>query len=312
QKLKWDPKKIGGGEVPHLPQVPGTRHLLLSSLLDTACGQPVISPRIVGGQPASEGSWPWQVSILHNYEPVCGGSLISEQWVVSAAHCFFHNLDAAYVTFPLFIHFQTYKLADPSPNMIISDVEEIISHPDYAGYDGSMGDIALMKLKSPVNFTDYILPICLPDASVNFFPGERCWITGWGQILQGESLQAPQTLQELEVPIISRDECNNLYNTTDEMNPIKADMICAGYPEGGKDACQGDSGGPLACKRDAVWTLAGVVSWGDGCAKPNHPGVYTLVPFYADWIQDTMAGNGGLHKTLTMTLLFMSLALNLL
>uniref|UniRef100_A0A8D2J1V4 Peptidase S1 domain-containing protein n=1 Tax=Varanus komodoensis TaxID=61221 RepID=A0A8D2J1V4_VARKO len=182
-----------------------------------------------------------------------------------------------------------YKLADPSPNMIISDVEEIISHPDYAGYDGSMGDIALMKLKSPVNFTDYILPICLPDASVNFFPGERCWITGWGQILQGESLQAPQTLQELEVPIISRDECNNLYNTTDEMNPIKADMICAGYPEGGKDACQGDSGGPLACKRDAVWTLAGVVSWGDGCAKPNHPGVYTLVPFYADWIQDTMA-----------------------
>ncbi|KAG6922006.1 prostasin-like, partial [Chelydra serpentina] len=106
------------------------------------------------------------------------------------------------------------------------------------------------------------------------------------------SLTAPKTLQEVQVPLIDRDACNSLFNTgsyTDDpqgIDPIQQDMICAGYPEGEKDSCQGDSGGPLVCEWDSAWLLAGVVSWGVECARPNRPGVYILLPPYADWIQD--------------------------
>ncbi|XP_062992945.1 prostasin-like [Elgaria multicarinata webbii] len=281
---------------------------------EAGCGQPVISPRIVGGDPASEGSWPWQVSILYNNLPACGGSLIDNQWVLSAAHCFLNVQDNYEVQLGAFM------LDNPSSNLKISAVGQIIPHPDYNGKDGSRGDIALVELASPVNFTDYILPICLPDSSEQFSPGTLCWVTGWGQIREGENLQSPKILQELQVPIIDRDQCNELYNINPSeeygTNPVKDDMICAGYPEGGKDACQGDSGGPLVCKRDGSWTQAGVVSWGDGCAEKNRVGVYTSVPYYANWIQETMTGNGGeqngsVHKTCIVTLL-MSLALALL
>uniref|UniRef100_A0ACB8EV49 Uncharacterized protein n=1 Tax=Sphaerodactylus townsendi TaxID=933632 RepID=A0ACB8EV49_9SAUR len=103
-----------------------------------------------------------------------------------------------------------------------------------------------------------------------------------------EPLDSPQTLQEVEVPIVDRDTCNQLFNTHAQnigvTSPVKEDMICAGYKEGGKDSCQGDSGGPLVCQCDEAWVLAGVVSWGYGCALPNFLGVYASVPYYADWI----------------------------
>ncbi|XP_033024294.1 serine protease 27-like [Lacerta agilis] len=255
------------------------------------CGQPITSPRIVGGQPASKGSWPWQVSILENFYPICGGSLITEQWVLSAAHCFFNRIG------PMFqynVLLGAYQLSNLSDNAVISDVQQIILHPDYNGLATSSGDIALIKLKSPIKFTNYILPICLPESSTQFPLYESCWVTGWGDIESAVPLPDPRTLQEVKVPLIIREVCNILFNSRPvpglARDPVKQDMICAGYPEGGKDSCQGDSGGPLVCQLKGVWTQAGVVSWGVGCAESHHLGVYTLVPSYANWIQVKMHG----------------------
>ncbi|XP_039201769.1 serine protease 27-like [Crotalus tigris] len=267
-----------------------------------ACGQPMTS-RIVGGQAAVEGAWPWQASIFQANKPICGGSLINSNWVVSAAHCFFFPIS------PYEVQLGAYKLLDPSPNMVTSAVKRVISHPDYNGKAGSIGDIALVELNSPVTFSDYILPICLPASSVDFPANTKCWVTGWGQIGYSEDLAFPKILQEVEVPIINRDTCNNLYNISKgyqlQTDLVKADMICAGYKEGGKDACQGDSGGPLVCKSNGAWTLAGVVSWGEGCAQPNRVGVYTSVPFYLDWIQNNINTNSGLSNFPRVTLLLL-------
>ncbi|XP_060112693.1 serine protease 27-like isoform X1 [Heteronotia binoei] len=249
----------------------------------TVCGQKGYSTRIVGGKPAADGAWPWQVSILQSGKHICGGSLIAEHWVLTAAHCLTRNIDEYE------LEVGAYQLQNPpSEGRQIFSMSKICSHPDFDGHDGSSGDIAVVKLSSSITFTNDVLPICLPNSSVQFPDGEMCWVTGWGQIKVGVNLPPPQTLQELEVPIINRDACNELFSINPEAdldpNPVKEDMICAGYTGGGKDACQGDSGGPLVCPREEGWILAGVVSWGEGCALANRPGVYTSVPYYDDWI----------------------------
>uniref|UniRef100_A0A8C3FWA9 Peptidase S1 domain-containing protein n=1 Tax=Chrysemys picta bellii TaxID=8478 RepID=A0A8C3FWA9_CHRPI len=257
---------------------------LCSPPFSSACEQPMGSPRIVGGNDAKNGSWPWQVSIREGSNHICGGSLIAESWVVSAAHCFNGDKSAYHV------NLGEYQLQNPSESLVSFPIKEIYRHPSYTDI-GSSGDIALVELETPVNFNRVIRPICLPASSVEFPAGMECWVTGWGDTQYGESLEAPKTLQEVQVPLIDRDTCNSLFNTgsypddPQGTDPIKQDMICAGYPEGEKDACQGDSGGPLVCEWDNAWLLAGVVSWGVECARPNRPGVYILLPPYADWIQ---------------------------
>ncbi|XP_034624179.1 serine protease 27-like [Trachemys scripta elegans] len=249
-----------------------------------ACEQPMGSPRIVGGNDAKNGSWPWQVSIREGSNHICGGSLIAESWVVSAAHCFNGDKSAYHV------NLGEYQLQNPSESLVSFPIKEIYRHPSYTDI-GSSGDIALVELETPVNFNRVIRPICLPASSVEFPAGMECWVTGWGDTQYGGSLTAPKTLQEVQVPLIDRDTCNSLFNTgsypddPQGTDPIKQDMICAGYPQEKKDACQGDSGGPLVCEWDNAWLLAGVVSWGVECARPNRPGVYILLPPYADWIQ---------------------------
>ncbi|XP_053120292.1 transmembrane protease serine 9-like [Hemicordylus capensis] len=283
---------------------------------DADCGQPKISTRIVGGNPAFDGEWPWQVSISFDGTHNCGGSLINDQWVLSAAHCFPVNRDKDQYAVKLGV----YELSNPTSNVMVSYVDDIIPHPDfdYTVDGGSSGDIALVKLKSSLNFTDYILPVCLPEFSTQFPTFTNCWVTGWGDTDNGEPLPSPQSLQELQVPLIDRNTCNELFNINLphglDLNPIKPDMFCAGKAEGGIDACQGDSGGPLVCESGGVWTQVGIVSWGEQCAQPNFPGVYTLVSYYADWIQaNTVSSEGrnsGLRSILTVSLL-MSFTLTL-
>ncbi|KAM6449601.1 serine protease 27-like isoform 1-T2 [Liasis olivaceus] len=289
-----------------------TYEIFTNGVTNQECGQPR-TPRIVGGQDATKGKWPWQVSILENNTPICGGSVISDQWVLSAAHCFYDAPDHEYTAV-----LGAYQLLNLSRNEVFAAVKKIVLHPDYNGKSSSLGDIALIQLQKPVNFTNSIIPICLPTPSEKFSGEADCWVTGWGTIKEKVNLPPPLTLQEVKVPLISQRDCSLLYNQYPVpglgKGAIKHNMICAGSPNSGKDSCQGDSGGPLACQLQGRWTQAGIVSWGIGCANKLYPGVYTSVPFYADWIKTTMEGrkNGGLQNVPALVVLLLSLGLVLL
>ncbi|XP_044303666.1 serine protease 27-like, partial [Varanus komodoensis] len=210
-----------------------------------------------------------------------------------------------------------HKFLDWATHTKLFNVSKIILHPNYTQEEDLTGDIALVKLPSPLIFTDYVRPVCLPDSSVKFPQDANCSITGWGAIQEKVDLPEPLTLQELKVPLINQSFCNILYNTggNDSMgkDPIKHDMICAGYVEGKKDSCKGDSGGPLVCKLHEFWIQAGVQSWGHGCARASYPGVYASTTFYAKWIDETLAANSGRQNgrwpsTFMVTLFWLSSA----
>uniref|UniRef100_A0A8C7XJ80 Zgc:100868 n=1 Tax=Oryzias sinensis TaxID=183150 RepID=A0A8C7XJ80_9TELE len=244
------------------------------------CGQPRLNTRIVGGEEAPPGSWPWQVS-LHRPSLYCGGSLINDQWVLTAAHCV-TGANPAGLTAYLGRHSQQ----ESNPNEVNRTVAEVITHPDYKG-ETNENDIALLKLSSPVTFTAYIAPVCLAASGSSFYSGVECWVTGWGNIAIGEALPYPQNLQEVKVPVVGNRQCQCNFGQP----KISENMICAGLQKGGKDACQLDSGGPLVRKQGGRWIQAGIVSFGEGCAEPNYPGVYTRVSQYQTWINTQITSN---------------------
>uniref|UniRef100_H9GC52 Peptidase S1 domain-containing protein n=1 Tax=Anolis carolinensis TaxID=28377 RepID=H9GC52_ANOCA len=257
----------------------------------TVCGQPVISGRIVGGDDATNGAWPWQVAVLRSYYFICGGSLIDKEWVLSAAHCFYNATNPD----EYLLIFGANQLLNLSPDVVVRRVKRIILHYDYNGPVASSGDIALLQLSFPVDFTNNIHPICLPESSAEFYVNTNCWVTGWGNTQFKERDTAkPKTLQEVKLPLITWEICNIYYNMVPiqglTWNPMKADMLCAGYQIGGKGPCQGDSGGPLVCNVQGSWFQAGIVSWSVGCAQRNYPSVYASVPYYAKWISAGLEG----------------------
>ncbi|XP_056392692.1 prostasin-like, partial [Hyla sarda] len=139
------------------------------------CGAPVVSGRTLEGTDARDGQWPWQVSVRYSGAHICGGSLISGQWVLSAAHCFINSNNLDHYS----IYLGRHQLSAEDDHMTIAQVSDIIRHPQYNNHRGR-GDIALLKLSSPVTYTQDIRPICLPSAAVTFPCGMECWVTGRG------------------------------------------------------------------------------------------------------------------------------------
>ncbi|KAM4820101.1 serine protease 27 [Thomomys bottae] len=248
-----------------------------------ACGRPRRLSRMVGGEDALEREWPWQVSIQRNGSHLCGGSLLTPRWVLTAAHCFSNTSE----TSPYSVLLGARQLLQPGPQAVRARVRRVESHPRYQGM-ASSADVALVELQEPVTFSSYILPVCVPDPSLRFAPGMNCCVTGWGSPGEQDRLPNPRILQKLSVPIIDTPKCNLLYSTGAESDlqpkAIKEDMLCAGFAEGKKDACKGDSGGPLVCLVDGSWVQAGVTSWGEGCARRNRPGVYIRLTSHYNWI----------------------------
>ncbi|XP_071977960.1 serine protease 33-like [Engystomops pustulosus] len=251
----------------------------------TTCGTPFASGRIVGGTDAAIGTWPWQVVVQSDNYDSCGGTLISDSWVLTSAHCFQMppNLSANK------IYLGVNQLSDMERSgTVIRRPKKIIIHPSYKD-EGSSGDIALVEMERPVDFTPMLFPVCLPSHSVNVPEGTLCWATGWGYIKHKVPLPNPKTLQEVQVALIRSQTCESLYQKSLGYDPngrlIQEDMLCAGYIDGQRDTCQGDSGGPLVCNVEGTWMQMGVISWGLGCAEPSHPGVYTSVQYYLSWIE---------------------------
>lgn len=238
------------------------------------CGKraiPLIANRIVSGNPAAKGAWPWQVSLQRNNIHQCGGTLIGNTWVVTAAHCFRTNANPRQWT----LSFGTTI----NPPLMKREVRRIIMHEKYRP-PARDHDIALVQFSPRVTFSDEVRRICLPEPSASFPPNSTVYITGFGALYYGGESQ--NELREARVQIISNDVCKqrHVYG-----NEIKRGMFCAGFLEGIYDACRGDSGGPLVVRDDKdTWYLIGIVSWGDNCGQKNKPGVYTQVTYYRRWI----------------------------
>ncbi|XP_026143823.1 ST14 transmembrane serine protease matriptase a isoform X2 [Carassius auratus] len=244
------------------------------------CGKRAFSKsRIVGGQEADEGEFPWQVSLhIKNVAHVCGASIISERWLVTAAHCVQDDAKTKYGqpgTWEAYLGLHKQKDKQQATKRFL---KQIIPHPYYNHYTYD-NDIALMELDSPVTYGATIRPICLPTATDVFPAGETVTITGWGATREGGAGAA--VLQKANVRIINSTVCDQLMN-----GQITSRMTCAGVLSGGVDACQGDSGGPMTFLTNGRMYLAGVVSWGDGCARRNKPGIYTNVPKFRAWIKE--------------------------
>ncbi|XP_058623628.1 serine protease 27-like isoform X2 [Onychostoma macrolepis] len=247
------------------------------------CGHAPLYPRVVGGTDAHEGAWPWMVS-LHSPKykgHFCGGSLISSGWVLSAAHCF-----SSVNTFSIIVYLGRRRQQGDHGHELSRSVNTLLIHPSFNS-DTYNNDIALLRLSSSVNFTNYIRPVCLAAESSDFPSGTSSWITGWGQTASGVNLSYPGTLQETVVPVVINSECNNLLGA----NLVTDNMLCAALLQGGKDTCQGDSGGPMVSQQCSVWVQSGIISRGHDCGQPSEPGVYTRVSQYQQWITTSIGKN---------------------
>ncbi|XP_039277632.1 trypsin-7 isoform X1 [Nilaparvata lugens] len=239
------------------------------------CGERNEASRIVGGKPTETNEFPWMVRLSYFNRFYCGGMLINDRYVLTAAHCV-----KGFMWFMIKVTFGEHdrcsQPAKPESRFVIRAITGDFS---YLNFDH---DIALLRLNDRVPYTQTIQPICLPDDPAESYEGKIGLVSGWGTLK--EDGKASCVLQEVEVPVLSNEDCRKT-NYSDTM--ISDNMMCAGYKEGLKDSCQGDSGGPLIREReDKKYELIGIVSWGNGCARAGYPGVYTRVTRYVDWIKE--------------------------
>ncbi|XP_029466497.1 chymotrypsinogen 2-like [Rhinatrema bivittatum] len=245
------------------------------------CGTPAIQPvvsgyaRIVNGEDAVPGSWPWQVSLQDNTGfHFCGGSLINEYWVVTAAHC---SVSTAHR-----VILGEYDKASPDANVQVKTIAKVFKHPNYSPFT-IRNDIILVKLSSPAILNSHVSPVCLASSADIFSGGLRCVTTGWG-LTQSTDKETPNILQQVSLPLLTNTDCKRYWG-----NKIADVMICAGAA--GASSCMGDSGGPLVCQKNGAWTLVGIVSWGSGNCSPTTPGVYARVTSLRDWVDQILAAN---------------------
>lgn len=231
-------------------------------------------PKITGGRPADPNEWPWMAALRRRGPPnaYCGGVLITNRHVLTAAHC-----TASFTANEISVRLGEYSFSSKNDTRSRDfRVLEIRQHIDFDAttYDN---DISVLKLQQAVLFNSYIWPVCMPPTDETY-EGYMAIVTGWGtQYFGGPS---SDVLMEVSLPIWTKDNCKAAF-----IERISDEVLCAGAPEGGRDSCQGDSGGPLLVQLpNRRWVTVGIVSWGIRCGEKNHPGIYTRVTAYTNWI----------------------------
>lgn len=234
---------------------------------------------IVGGQPAEPGEWPWQASVQAG-PYLCGGALLTREWVITAAHCLFDNNGILLSADRIHVLLGDYDRSQVEASEQYLAVIQVVTHEAFNDWTND-NDLALLQLAMPVVLSDAIAtirPVLTNQQETLTAAGVLATITGWGVTTEGGN--GALQLMEVEVPLVDNATCNLSYGI------ITDNMLCAGYAEGGKDSCQGDSGGPLVVRDGDHWRLAGIVSFGHGCARPNFYGVYTRITRYISWLQE--------------------------
>merc|ERR1712025_107705 len=247
--------------------------------LQATCGieGPPSKDRIVGGFEAQENQWPWQVALFIDNAWFCGGSIISENYVMTAAHC---ADGASYFDIMAGAH---NVRASSEPHRVEITSYNGWTHPQ-RNHNTLANDIALIELPSPISFNDYIKPSCMPMAGDTADVGEMVTCTGWGKPSDSAGGISPVLRMVEDRPIISNAECNSIYG-------IVGDGVVCIDTTGGRGSCNGDSGGPLVQKANAKaagdkWTQVGIVSFGAsaGC-EVGMPAGFTRTEYYLDWIK---------------------------
>ncbi|XP_013382688.1 chymotrypsin-like protease CTRL-1 [Lingula anatina] len=263
----------------------------------TRCGTRPSLPRIINGKEAFPHSWPWMAYIEFGRRSscgtLCGGSLITKDWILTAAHCLYtprscpdqRQWRADEISVSLGVHSRSSRATTAAVVERTVSKVYIINSYKAATFDN---DVALLKLSEPVKDTNEIRPICPVREDTNVAEGTLCTVTGWGVSRLG-SIQPSDVLMEASVRYSSAEACRA--SSQYPRDEITDDMLCAAEPA--TDSCLGDSGGPLMCaftvSGETQWKQLGIVSFGRGCARPSFPGVYTDVRKMANWIYRTVA-----------------------
>lgn len=228
---------------------------------------PTIGGRIVGGVPANIEDLPWQVALLRNGAQICGGSIVSARVIVTAAHCVVPSVIPQVAQ----LNIRAGSSLHNTGGLRIA-VSQIIFHEQYSNLDY---DIAVLILaEDAIQSGIPASTIALPNIDKTYQSGEMGTVSGWGTTTENGA--GTVQLMRVDVPVVDEVTCRNAYGSL-----ITPRTLCAGFPEGGRDACQGDSGGPYVIDGE----LAGIVSFGAGCARPGYPGVYAFTPIFRDWIR---------------------------
>lgn len=255
---------------------------------DPRCGvsavrRSIAQRRIVGGDEAGFGTFPWQAYIRIGTSR-CGGSLVNSWYVVTAGHCVARARPSQ-----VRVTLGEYVLksdVEPLPGRTYG-ASLIKVHPYFKFTpQADRYDVAVIRLNRNVDFAPHISPICLPPKDMHLM-GHYGWASGWGALEPGSRLR-PKTLQVVDVPMIDNRQCEQWHREKGINVIIYDEMVCAGYFHGGKDSCQGDSGGPLMMEHEGRWTLIGLVSAGYSCAKRGQPGIYHRVAHTSDWISHSI------------------------